>query len=127
MGSTVGLLRLSGAGTSDLPARQVNYRIEPKVVANLKGQGGDAAARGITVPVIVEGPWHDLSYKPDLAGMLKDALTDPTKALGAVKDLQEGATGGVGKLLESLIKPGADSGGAAKPDIGGALKKLLGN
>ncbi|MDH3792300.1 MAG: AsmA family protein, partial [Rhodospirillales bacterium] len=35
------LIRLAGAGTSDLPKRRVDYRVEPKVVGSLKGQGAE--------------------------------------------------------------------------------------
>jgi AsmA protein len=130
------LLRLTGAGTADLPQRRVNYRIEPKVVATLEGQGGTTQASGVTVPVIVEGPWDDLTYRPDLAGLVEGVAKDPTKALEGAKKtiegLQEGATGGIGKALEGVAKPPAEEGGAPAPggllpDAGGALKKLFGN
>ena len=41
------LLRVNGAGTADLPKRTVKYRIEPKAVGSLEGQGGEAALKGI--------------------------------------------------------------------------------
>lgn len=128
------LLRLAGRGTVDLPARTVNYRLEPKVVATLKGQGGDVGAKGLTVPVIVEGPWHDLSYRPDLAGLVKDVAKDPTKALeGAketIKGLEEG-TGGLGDTLKGIVKPpGTQEGegaGSPIPDPKEAIKGLFGD
>ena len=84
------LLRLSGKGNVGLPKRMVNYRLEPKIVASTKGQGGKAGAGGISVPVIVSGPWDNLSYKPDLAGVLGGIAKDPTKALDSVKGLIPG-------------------------------------
>jgi AsmA protein len=131
------LLRLSGAGTADLPQRTVNYRVEPKAVATTKGQGGEADLTGVTVPVIIEGPWHDLSFRPDLAGMVGEALKDPSKALeGAketVKGLKEGAVGTVEGVFEGVTKPeppGAEEaeeeGGLPLPDAGEALKGLFG-
>lgn len=65
------LLRISGSGTVDLPKRSVSYRVEPKVVASTEGQGGRADVGGVMVPVIVDGPWDNLTYKPDLAGLAK--------------------------------------------------------
>ena len=129
------LLRLTGAGNVDMPQRGVNYRIEPKVVATAEGQGGTAEAGGITVPVIVEGPWHDLSYRPDLAGLIGGIAKDPAKALEGAKQtlegLQEGATGGLGQMLEGVTKPPADetetAPGGLLPDAGGVLKSLFGN
>jgi AsmA protein len=75
------LLRVAGAGSVDLPKRTVDYRITPRAVASAEGQGGKADLAGITVPVIVSGPWDNLSYKPDLAGAMKDGLGDPSKLL----------------------------------------------
>lgn len=129
------LLRLTGAGSADLPQRRVNYRIEPKVVATTEGQGGAAEVGGVTVPVIVDGPWDDLSYRPDLAGLIEGVAKDPAKALEGAKKtiegLQEGATGGLGTMLEGVAKPPAEEGetapGGLLPDAGGVLKKLFGN
>jgi AsmA protein len=86
------LFRVTGAGTVEMPPRTVNYRITPKVVASSEGQGGDSKAAGITVPVVVSGPWTDLSYKPDLAGVLQETLKDPAKAKEAVQETIKGIT-----------------------------------
>jgi AsmA protein len=111
------LLRLHGAGTSDLPKRTVDYRVEPKLVATLEGQGRTREAEGITVPVIISGPWHDLSYRPDLTGVVEDVLKDPGKAAEAAKG-----------LLEGLDKGGGGEQGIAVPkEAEKALKKLFGN
>lgn len=131
------LVRLTGKGTSDLPKRTVNYRLEPKLVASLEGQGGDTGAKGLVVPVIVDGPWHELSYRPDLAGMVGDIAKDPTKALEGAKDtikqLKQG-TGGLGDVLKGATNPPASEGntgdqgaGSLIPDPKKALKGLLGN
>ena len=88
------LVRLTGAGTADLPNRTVAYRLEPMVVASLEGQGGAADTGGLTVPVIVEGPWDDLSYRPDLAGLATQVLENPEAAVGSVTKAVEGISGG---------------------------------
>ncbi len=110
------LLRLSGAGTSDLPKRTVDYRVEPKLVGTLEGQGGAVEAKGIAVPVIIEGPWHDLRYRPDLAGLVGDVAKDPAKALEDAKE-----------TLRSLSKPPEEGGEAAAPEPSEVLKKMFGN
>jgi AsmA protein len=131
------LMRVTGAGTADLPARRVDYRVTPKAVASLEGQGGAADVAGVAVPVIVEGPWHDITYRPDLAGLVEDIAKDPAKAVEGAKDvvkkIKEGGTKeGLGKLLEGVTggsggDSGGDSGdGGQAPDVGGALKKLFG-
>jgi AsmA protein len=97
------LLRLSGKGTVGLPARRVNYRIEPKIVASTKGQGAGAGAAGISVPVIVSGPWENISYKPDLAGAIGGLAKDPTKALKSLKGLIPGPSGSGGSMPKLRI------------------------
>ncbi len=49
------LIRLSGAGTVDLPKRTLEYRVAPTAAATVEGQGGETDVVGITVPVIAEG------------------------------------------------------------------------
>ncbi|MBC7952748.1 MAG: AsmA family protein [Rhodospirillaceae bacterium] len=90
------LLRVEGAGTVELPPRTVHYRIEPKAVASLEGQGGKTDAGGISVPVIVEGPWDNLSFRPDMAAMAKGKANEAIQ--GAVGDkLPTGLLGGFGR------------------------------
>ncbi len=65
-------LPMTGAGTVDLPQRQVNYRLTPKV------------AGALAVPVLITGPWDHLSYRPDIGAMLKQPgtlLKQPGKTL----------------------------------------------
>jgi len=102
------LMRLGGAGTVDLPKRRVDYLITPKAAATLEGQSGQQDVTGILVPVIVEGPWDNLSYRPDLAAMIKDNAQDKVKKLldGAGKDAG-GAIPGIGKIELPKIDPGS--------------------
>ncbi len=138
-------LRLNGSGRVDLPARTLDYRIEPRAAATLEGQGGRADVAGILVPVVIEGPWHDLSYRPDLSGVLEAAIRDPQalreqveqqiERLGGSKealrealdqvDTQEGKQ----RLLEQLQQPGGTETLVRQFEEGGAqglLRGLLG-
>ncbi len=102
------LLRVAGAGAVNMPSRTLYYRLEPKAVATLKGQGGDGDKAGILVPVIIEGPWDNLKVRPDLEGAAKDLMKDPSKLLKG-KD--------AGSILD-LLGSGSGSGdaGSGKPD-----------
>ncbi len=96
------LLRMEGTGTVDLPQRGLRYRLVPKVVASIEGQGGKADLGGLTVPIIVEGPWDRLSYRPDLGDAVKE------RAQRALQDV-------IGDRLPAL--PGmAPTEPAASPD-----------
>jgi AsmA protein len=76
------LLRVGGSGKVELPAREVDYLLKPKLVASLAGQGGAQDLSGIEVPVRVHGPWAKPKYTPDFAAVLKDP-----KAAETIKDI----------------------------------------
>lgn len=123
------LLRIRGAGTADMPERTLDYRFEPKFVASLEGQGGEADSKGLAVPVIAKGPWHDLKYRPDLAGLVGDVATDPKKALKDLKKSFKGAK----KSLKGDNKAASEGGEGEKAEeldlkkAGKAFKKLFGD
>ena len=109
------LLRLTGRGTVTLPRQRIDYRLKPKIVASTRGQDSRAGAPGISVPVIVSGPWDNISYKPDLAGAIGGIAKDPAKALDTLKGLLSGTSGdGDSKSTLSI------------PDAGKLLKGLFG-
>jgi AsmA protein len=125
------VLRVDGRGRVDLPARTVAYRLEPKAAATLEGQGGGKQAAGILVPVIIEGPWDDLSYRPDLSGALESALRDP-EALkeqveqlgGSAKDVKRALEGNPEDVIKGLTGGSGGEGGSGGSG-GDAAKKLL--
>lgn len=80
-------LPVTGAGTVDLPRRTVDYKITPSV------------AGAVAIPVMIRGPWDNLSYQPDLAGM----VGDPSKLLQGVdpSKLLQGGAGGAGNSTKS--------------------------
>ena len=124
------LIRVAGSGTVDLPNQSVNYRVEPKLAATLEGQGG-GAAQGIEVPVIVEGPWANPRFRPDLASMLKNS----GQTIETIKNLKgDGGKALLNGLLGGSSKPAAEEAPAtgdapAKPaqqTPEDALKSLFG-
>jgi AsmA protein len=97
------LLRVTGAGTADLPNWQEHFLLKPMLVASLQGQDGKDAA-GIVVPVDVEGTLDHPHYQPDLKAALQDnlnTLKDPARLKQGVKNLKENLLngGGLGNLL----------------------------
>lgn len=89
-------LPMEGAGTIDLPRQRVDYKVTPRL------------AGAIAVPVLITGPWDQLSYQPDVVGI----VTDPAKTVGGL--VGAGAKG-VGGTVKDVANP-----------LGGALKGLLG-
>jgi AsmA protein len=96
------LVRMAGAGTVDLPGRTLNFRVDPQVVASLKGQGGAQDLQGLGAPVAINGTWVKPAIYPDIAGILEN----PQAAYERLSKL----SGGLVKL------PGADALG----DLGGS-------
>lgn len=66
------LVRATGAGTVDLPAKRLEMRFDPKVVASLQGQGGSQDFAGLGVPIVVEGSFAEPRIYPDIAGILEN-------------------------------------------------------
>ncbi|MEA2820876.1 MAG: AsmA protein [Bradyrhizobium sp.] len=98
------LVRMTGAGTVDLPAKTLVFRVEPKLVMTTEGQGGAANPVGLGIPVAIEGPWAEPRIYPDVAGMLDnpDAAYAKLKELGKGLFGQGGIGGSDGKLGETL-------------------------
>ncbi|HAH10061.1 MAG TPA: hypothetical protein DCL48_08170 [Alphaproteobacteria bacterium] len=86
-------LRVTGKGLINIGQQTMDYRIEPKAVASIEGQGGKSDLGGVMVPFRITGPWSNLSYTPDLSGAIG----------GGFEDLLKGG-GGAGKGgLDGLI------------------------
>jgi AsmA protein len=74
------LLRLLAAGKADLVKETLDFRVDPKLVGTIKGQGDEKDRSGVGVTIIVSGSFSDPSFRPDVEGIAKDQLK---KALGA--------------------------------------------
>lgn len=121
------LIRVAGSGTVNLPARTLDYRVEPKLAATLQGQGG-SEAKGIEVPVIVSGPWASPSFRPDLASMIqnREQTLDTIKSLkeGGGKALLNDLLGGGTQTDTTTDAPASDDSKKVSPED--ALKSLFG-
>ena len=118
------LLRIAGSGTVNMPPRTLDYTVEPKAVASIKGQGGATDHSGILVPVLITGSWDNPQFKPDLSAAAGQIAKDPSKLLkggdpaSGLKSLVPGAGGSSGDSGS-----GSGSGAPAGAD---SLKKLFG-
>lgn len=90
------LFRVEGKGAVDLPRRQIDYRLTPRLVASLQGQGATGQAAGLTVPVLITGSLDHPAFRPDLEGLVTRNLGDPAKLFGKL---------GGGKAAEDGQKP----------------------
>jgi AsmA protein len=114
------LVRMTGAGTVDLPTKMLAFRVEPKLVMTTEGQGRASDPVGLGIPVIIDGPWAEPRIYPDVAGV----LDNPDAAYAKLKELGKGLFG-QGGLAE--LGSGSGSGGGLSDMLGGKLGETLGN
>jgi AsmA protein len=121
------LVKMTGAGTIDVAAKAIAFRVEPKVVMTTEGQGRASDPVGLGIPVVIDGPWAQPRIYPDMAGILDnpDAAYAKLKEMG--KGLFGGSGGGLGSVLGGLTGGGA-SGNASggNGSSGGGLTDRLG-
>ena len=103
------LVRMAGAGSVDLPAQSLKFRVDPRLVASLEGQGGKADLQGLGVPVVISGPWARPSIYPDIEGILTDpvaAYEQLNRLSGGLVSLPGAAVAGSNSGIGALIKNG---------------------
>lgn len=81
------LLRVQATGKANLVDETLDFRVEPKVVGTLKGQGDEKDRSGIMVPILVTGTFSSPSFAPDMKGVLEKTIQD---RLLAPKDSSQG-------------------------------------
>ena len=67
-------IRIIAAGTADLVKETLDFRVEPKAVASIKGQGAETQQGGIMVPVVVSGTFSSPKFRPDLSAAAKQEI-----------------------------------------------------
>ena len=103
------LMRVLAAGSADLAKETLDFRVEPKFVATIQGQGDTAQRAGLMVPVIVSGNFTSPKFRPDLKGMLGQQLGQPLpdketlkKMVPSKEETREKVREGVKGLLKGL-------------------------
>jgi len=130
------LVRVTGAGTVNMPQKTLDYRVEPKLAATLEGQGGSTEAKGIEVPVLITGSWSNPRFAPDLKSMIQNR-ENIKQTIDSIKEdkgksLLKGLMGepandsGTGGETGETGTTGGETAEEPKPSPEDALKKLFG-
>ncbi len=104
------VLRVLAAGKANLVNETLDFRVEPKFVGTLKGQGDKEERSGIMIPVLVGGTFSSPSFKPDMKavldkGLKEGVLPELQKMIGpGSKDGQETAPQKPSDVLKGLLK-----------------------
>jgi AsmA protein len=53
----------------DIGAKTLALRVDPKLVMTTEGQGRAGDPAGLSIPVVIDGPWADPRITPDVAGI----------------------------------------------------------
>lgn len=126
------LIRVAGAGTVNMPPKTLNYRVEPKLVASLEGQGAAGGAQGIEVPILITGSWSNPRFAPDLASMIqnRENIESTIKSIredkgrGLIRGLMGEPAQGEGETGETGAEETAPA--ETKPRPEDALRQLFG-
>jgi AsmA protein len=100
------LLEVKVRGTVDVVTGTLDFLTEPKIVAGPAGKGGANKLAGLSIPVRIEGPFAQPSFKPELKGL----FSGPGAATNTVNQ--------IGEMLQKNLK--------GKP-VGEAIGRILGN
>ena len=122
------LISVGGAGTVDIPAKRLKFRVNPLMLASAEGQSGKNNMLGFPVPIAVTGPWAKPSFYPDIVGV----LDNPVAAYQKLNQLGGGLiatpasilgidTGEGGLVEKSIAVPGAVTKGVV-----GGIGQMLG-
>ncbi len=115
------LIRVAGQGTVDLANQTIDYRLNPRAVGSLSGQGGAIDLNGVGVPITLRGSFNDVSVGIDYATLARDIAR--SQAAGALGDrLPDTPLGNAARGL--LNQP---EGQSREEAVGNALRGLLGN
>jgi AsmA protein len=114
------LVKVTGGGTIDLGNKALALRVEPKLVLTTEGQGRSSDPVGLGLPVVIDGPWAQPRFYPDVAGI----LDDPSAAYAKLKQMGQGLFGkdraGLNELINGIggLIGNATSNGSGTPEAG---------
>ena len=120
------LVKITGAGTIDLAAKALAFRVEPKLVLTTEGQGRTSDPVGLGIPVVIDGPWAEPRIYPDMAGI----LDNPDAAYAKLKEMGKGlfgSSGGLGNVLGGSGGSGSSGSGSGSNGLADQLGSTLGN
>jgi AsmA protein len=114
-------LRLGGAGTFDIGKGRIDYTAKGTVVATTAGQDSELAAlKGITIPVLLSGPFEAIDWKIQWSQVASAALEAKAK-----DKLKEALAEKLGIKAPAGAASGAASAPSAKEQVKDKLKEGL--
>lgn len=106
------LLRVEGLGSINMAEQQIDYRLTPRAVSALTGQGGDLNLQGVGVPVVLSGGFNNVSVSIDFASVARDIARAQAGNL-------------LGGDLGNRLRDGGSLEDAARDAAGDALRRAI--
>jgi AsmA protein len=98
-------LRVTGAGSFNLPARSLDYTVRPKVAAlNANTDRVVVNLSNVEIPVRIEGPWE----KPNFSLVGQEQILEAVKQIGKnikSQEVQDAIKGLLGEDGQQKVKP----------------------
>ncbi|MFM2421748.1 MAG: hypothetical protein RL291_278, partial [Pseudomonadota bacterium] len=125
----------TGSGRVDLPKRQIDYVVRPKLAPGaggikiaVPGLNTQVALQSVEIPVRVRGDFDRPQIVPELGnlgrGAVADALKDPNRALETAKDVLKGVDQkAAGDALRGVVSGDGEERKKARDLLRGILKK----
>ncbi len=115
------LIRVAGSGTVDLANQTIDYRLNPRAVGSLSGQGGAIDLNGVGVPITLRGDFNNVSVGIDFATLAGDlARSQAADALG--DRLPDNP---LGNAARDLLNRGDGEPASTEEAVGGLIRGLL--
>jgi len=94
----------------DIGAKTINYRVTPVALAKADGTGG------ISVPVIIKGPWSKPKFRPDLKSLVKGDID--VKAQDIKRRAEEAVNDALADQLGVTRQEGESTKDAVRRELG---------
>ncbi|WP_321344435.1 AsmA family protein [Breoghania sp.] len=98
------LVRVTGGGKTDIARQTLDWRVEPKIVPTLEGQGNSAEMVGLGVPVVIRGSWANPQIYPDIKGILENPAAAYKKLQSVGGGLLDLVKNNPAKAVENTVK-----------------------
>lgn len=95
-------LTATGEGSMDLGGQTIEYRLVPVALAS-------AIDNGLSVPVLITGPWSNIKFRPDLKSLLDRELEEEKAKLKAAAKAKEAELRAQAKAKEEELKAKAEA------------------
>ncbi|GJL97910.1 MAG: hypothetical protein DHS20C06_17270 [Hyphobacterium sp.] len=93
------LIRVDGSGTIGIGSQTLNYRLRPRAVASIQGQGGQRDLRGIAIPILINGTFNNPSIAIDWNTVGQALLQGTVQSIVSGEDPEDAIRNAIGNAL----------------------------